>query len=44
MNFITETIAKGIGPSKNPNDTIVLKDGRKYRKLVGVDGKLTKAG
>ncbi len=44
MNFITETIAKGIEPSKNPNDTIVLKDGRKYRKLVGVDGKLTKAG
>ena len=44
MQFITEAIAKGIEPMKTETDKIVLRDGRKYRMLVGVDGKLTKAG
>ncbi len=44
MQFITEAIAKDIKPMKTATDKIVLRDGQKYRVLVGVDGKVTKAG
>ena len=44
MQFITEAIRKEIEPTKTGTDTLILRDGHKYRVLVGVDGKVTKAG
>ena len=44
MQSITEAIAKDIKPTKTVSDKLVLRDGAKYRMLVGVEGKLTKAG
>ena len=46
MNFVNELLDRNptVKPSRTKTDTLILKDGRKYRQLVDAMGQLTPAG
>ena len=46
MNFVNELLDRNptVRPSRTKTDTLILKDGRKYRQLVDAMGQLTPAG
>ena len=46
MQFVNELLDRnpGVKPSRTKTDTLILKDGRKFRQLVDQMGNLTAAG
>ena len=44
MQFVRDSIQKGINPRRTSGESLILRDGRKYRTLVTSDGQLTLTG
>ena len=42
--YLNEAIRKGITPKRTASNTLILRDGRQHKTLVGVDGRVTPAG